>query len=372
VQKNLSTSSFKSLPTAFLMALPVCLFLRFGDLFLPPQTFTHRLWEALIVHREHGILPGPFYPNQMQRMQEQGDLAPYTPLAVKKTVFWETDSHGYRTHENPSPAAIVVVGDSTVLGTGLDQEETLAAVLMTKLQKTVYPYAPYYTMTPYLSDPRFQGTSPKTVIFTMMEWALPDLLQKPAPAEREKNPSLESFLKKILPPAQYQQLAILRDRAGKMSLMRFLEARLRGFVKSRLAKTPFETAPFQSNRMVFAKAKAGHADISLEKVKPILEIIRAYEKEMRARGAEFYFMPVPNKATIYADLLPRRPRPVFFETLLREARSAGIPLIDLKTPYDAAAARGELLYHLDDTHWNHLGVRLAAETAEKVIGKKHE
>lgn len=366
MSKNSSTSNSRNLPAAFLIALPVCLFLRFGDLLLPPQAFTHRLWEALIVHSEHEILPGPFYPNQKLRMEEQGDLAPYTPFAVKKNVAWETDSHGYRTRENLASASILIVGDSTVLGTGLDQEDTLAAVLARNLGRSVYPYAPYYALEPYLNDARAQAHLPKTVIFTMMEWALPDLLEKPAAAE-EKKAFLKPFLKRILPPAQHEQFAILLDRASKMSLLRFLEARLRGFVKSRFVKSPFETALFQNNRMVFAKTKAGHADIDVVKVKPILEVIRMYEKEMRARGAHFYFMPVPNKATAYAGLLPERPRPVFFDALVREARTGGISLIDLKTPYDAAISRGELLYHPDDTHWNRRGVLLAAEIAGTII-----
>ena len=48
----------------------------------PLNTFTFRIWEALVVLERNSFLKGPFYPNQHLTMNEEGDLANGTPGAI--------------------------------------------------------------------------------------------------------------------------------------------------------------------------------------------------------------------------------------------------------------------------------------------------
>jgi lysophospholipase L1-like esterase len=43
------------------------------------------------------------------------------------------------------------------------------------------------------------------------------------------------------------------------------------------------------------------------------------------------------------------------------AAREGIAVLDLTTPLESALARGESPYFADDTHWNAVGHRVAAE-----------
>ena len=46
-------------------------------------------------------------------------------------------------------------------------------------------------------------------------------------------------------------------------------------------------------------------------------------------------------------------------------REEGIGFIDLTVPYRAAVVRGEDVFREFDTHWNELGIRIAAEAVAR-------
>ncbi len=353
VEKNSSTSSFK-FPAAFALALAVCLFLRFAELFLPPQFFTHRVWEALIVHEQFAQLPGPVYPMFKIEMEEVGDLVPHTGLAVKKKVRWETDRYGYRKADSAlEDYPVVVVGDSTAMGTALDQGDLLSEVLEKKLGVPVYTYAPYYQLKTFLSDKRFKEHSPKTVVFVMMEWALPEILGEvtsPAPAKF-----------KLPVPA-----AVLMDRWAKKSLMRGIEGRVRAFMKSWMKKPSYLAAA--DGKMIFSAGTGAHPDQQPETAEEIARALKKYSDELKLRGTRFVFLPVPNKETVYWQLIPGKPEPVFMKTLLQKLKEAGVEAVDFYAALaDDYSKTGRFLYHADDTHWNPEGVRLAASLLEEKL-----
>lgn len=361
VKKNSSTSSFEP-PAAFMAALGLCTALLFTEILLPVNAFTHRVWEAVIVRTFHTLLPGPFYPGQKISMEEQGDLAPYTRFAVKKQANWETDRYGYRRKDSANrDYEVVIVGDSTTVGTGLTQDDMLSVKLESFLRKPVYPFAPYYEMDTYLKSAFYKNHPPKRVVFSMMEWALPDLIETKPPASSLHEKS-GSWLDGI---------AILLDRVSKMSLMRFLTARIKGFVKNKTAALPFSISETSEGPMVFPQGKSSHEELSLALVPKIVSVLKRYHEELNRRGIPMIFLPVPNKESFYYQLIPGRSVPIFYITLAKAANEAGIPTLDLIKFYANSRMKNRtLLYHLDDSHWNRYGAELAAEGLIQMIEPK--
>lgn len=363
VKKNSSTSSFK-LPAAFTAALAICALIFAVDLSLPKNAFTHRVWEALIVHQYHSLLPGPFYPKQKMSMEEQGDLAPYTRFSVKKRVTWETDRYGFRKKDSSNQDYdTVIVGDSTTIGTGLDQPDMLSEKLENILQKPVYPFAPYYEMDTYLESAFYKEHPPRRVIFSMMEWAIPDLIEneaKLAKRPKAKNPS-----------NCCEGLGIALDRVSKMSFLRFLTARVKGMIKNRSEAASFRTVQTDAGWMIFPEGKSAHREIPLSQVQRIIPVLKRYQETLKSRGIEMIFLPVPNKESLYYKMIPGRQVSIFYLTLAEAAREAGIPTLNLLEYYANVQFKDQtLLYHLDDSHWNRYGTQLAAEGLAQMIEPK--
>ena len=298
-------------------------------------------------------------------MTEEWDIAPRTPEAVKKHVTWVTDRYGYRiANSDVRTYPVVIVGDSTILGTGLDQPETPAAVLRKKLRLPVYPYAPYYEMETFLADPRFQKNPPRTVIFTMMEWAMPDMTARQIPAP-PPNPVF-SRMRNILSDSNYTRLGILLDRISKQSFFHFLEAQLRRGLKAPLGAA-FLSYEINSQRILFPKGKNAHPEIGAEEILPIAAKIRFYKEILKARGIHFIFLPVPNKETVYYPIIKQETRP-FLHELIGELKKEKISVVDSLTALDRDfAARHRLLYQTDDTHWNADGVEVLMEETASVL-----
>ncbi|MEE8424768.1 MAG: hypothetical protein V3S11_03010, partial [Elusimicrobiota bacterium] len=155
---------------AVLFLSPFAAALAMEVLVLPPDAFTFRCWEALTATEFPWLWRGPFYPGRRIEKTEQGDLGKRTEFAVEKRVVWETDRFGFR--KRPSPAVerpnIVLVGYSNLVGSGLTQEDTLAAVLERRVGRGVYPYASA-SIGAFLADPRFQERPPAEVVLVVSE-----------------------------------------------------------------------------------------------------------------------------------------------------------------------------------------------------------
>src|ERR1051325_9137182 len=96
---------------------------------LPIDFFTFRCWEALRVDIDGSLgLPGPFYPNRHLIKYEAGDKLGFRdPNRLK--AEWFTDEFGFRNRpcaRPPQQFDYVLLGDSNMVGSALDQAETLA------------------------------------------------------------------------------------------------------------------------------------------------------------------------------------------------------------------------------------------------------
>ena len=97
-------------------------------------------------------------------------------------------------------------------------------------------------------------------------------------------------------------------------------------------------------------------------------ILRAVARRLRQAGSELIVLPIPRKSVVYREMLPRGedPRPHLYGELLRELSENGVRAVDLMTPY--RARRKEVLFRKVDSHWNSLGMTIAAEALAKEMG----
>jgi hypothetical protein len=110
----------------------------------------------------------------------------------------------------------------------------------------------------------------------------------------------------------------------------------------------------------------------------IFSAIMSFRDQLAKRGIRLLVVPVPNKASVYPDMLTRRARhteePVNYKTLeiISLLRQAGIEVVDLFAVFKEARVSLPLndntSYYLpQDTHWSHEGMRLAAKTVGQKI-----
>ena len=315
--------------------------------FLPLNFFTFRVWEGMLVYKRSPLLPGPFYPNRKIAMIEEGDLGHGTPYAIKKPVRWETDRYGYRTADTEGYPEIVVIGDSNIVGSSLSQEHIFSEVLQRKLQRSVYPYAPG-DFNNFLRDPRFSLHPPKVVIFEQLErdilHSTPLRVLKPKHANRWAENPLLSWV------------AVVVDRMLKCEPVNFLKARI----------TP-KTLGMRYNNIFFFQGDGAVKDADPKEIGKTVAVLDQYRDYLKKRKIQFIYLPIPNKETIYFDCLPSGRRSTVLQQVLAELGRTEVAMIDLLKAYEKKRQMGVMPYQRDDTHWNEVGVDIAAQlVAERI------
>ena len=149
-----------------LVVSPFFIAIIFELFILRSDFFTFRIWEAAlsIPYR----YPGMYFPNlHIKKEKEYGDRY---RLGIKESrpVEWFTDAYGWRNRpeiERRQRYDAVVIGDSNIVGSFLDQKNTLAEVLAERAHKTVYSYASESTAVAlFFSDPRPVLRTPSLIV----------------------------------------------------------------------------------------------------------------------------------------------------------------------------------------------------------------
>ena len=343
----------------FLVAICVELFV------LPIHQFTFRVWESLVVKRSFGISKGQFYPNMHLQKNEEGDLAYYTPCAIKKDVRWVTDKYGYRkSNTTLKKHPIVIVGDSNTAGSSLDQEELLSEVLEKKLGQSVYPLAGERLRALFQHD-LLRKNLPEVVILADIERDIPESLPLLRPKDLRTPSRVEEVARRIRLNPVLQNIATATDRIFKANMLNYLRARINGSGPSwrRVDATP-ECPIF------FLQGAEANRPSSPERIEQAAHRLKGYSDFLQRKGIRFIFLPIPNKETIHYEYLNTQ-KPAFLERLVKRLRELNIEVIDTQKAFDEIYQKThKMLYHKDDTHWNALGVKITAELLEKQIKTK--
>jgi len=146
------------------------LILQLLELFvLPLDFFTFRVWEAAL--GTPFLYPGPFYPNiHIKKTREYGDCyRSGDPSKVQaKPVEWFTDASGWRNRpeiEKKDHYDMVVVGDSNIVGSFLDQKDTISEILGNRSGKVGYSYSLAHDKPGlFFSDPKIVQKKPSLLV----------------------------------------------------------------------------------------------------------------------------------------------------------------------------------------------------------------
>lgn len=327
---------------------------------LPIDFYYVRAWEALSPKKLTGVWSGAFYPSQYLDKIEKGDLGPHTKFAVDHRAVWQTDKYGMRNVTPKDHYDIIVLGDSTASGAGLSQEETLSSRVEALTSLNTYSYT-NGSIQDFLRDERFSNEQqPKIIIQSSMERMLPSIglpedlsLIKPVPLSVMDHLRLNSF---------FSHTAIFFDRAFDPTLFKFIKFKLTGH------KSHFYT--YEHDGILFISGDSANEAIAEEQLAQAIAALTSYSRQLTALGYRFIFVPAPNKENIYYSMLPSQTKPVFLQKLIAGLRQAGVEVVDTQTLFDTKFNKhGPVMYHSDDTHWNGLGVNLAAEAIAELLKK---
>ena len=321
--------------------------------FLPAEPFTYRTWEALTYQRLGRFSYGTFYRNQSTRRSEYGDLAHHSSFELRKEeIVWRTDRLGNRNDEFVQAPDIVLVGDSDLTGSGVSQENTLVNLINQDGRYHAYSIAPkgidelMRMMTYGVIDP------PRVVVFQRVER---DMLAIPpiGPAQRSLG---ETLISRIRTNDAAAVVIEGLDKVHAQRPLRYLEARLRGTMglANSYQSSVDGSVFFLRYTALLALVNYAPSDADLNHIAE--ELVR-YRDFLADRNIDFIFLPVPNKGTVYHDLVPLDSQPVFLSRLIQRLEADNVRVVDTFELFNREAAGG-LLYFRDDTHWNERAIRL--------------
>jgi hypothetical protein len=114
--------------------------------------------------------------------------------------------------------------------------------------------------------------------------------------------------------------------------------------------------PFLFFRDEVINFQTPHTD---EHIARLADNVAAFGRDLRERfGLTLYFIPVPNKITVYSQLATNQPYDGFLPRLCADLKSRGVDTVEMLPAFQH---RTNLLYWPSDTHWNAVGIRIGVE-----------
>ncbi len=342
-----------------LFILPIIIIPIFETFFLPVNFFNYRTWEALAFMNKNYKSEGPFYPNYQIEMDEEGDLAFHTPQAILQKTKWITDEIGYRNNQFIKNPDILLIGDSFFAGSSLDQSETLNNQLLSKLDSTgsIYTMAPASFKDFHSLYSRNIIHKPKTIIYSIVERNTPEVFDIYNQIKQTNNTI------KIKQSSFVSSIKSYSDRFTRLYFKEWV------FAKIHNKKGPGISSNINPS-FYFLKGKESNNKNETDLIYTI-NAIKSYKLFCDKNGIEFIFIPMPNKETVYYDLVPFDEQPNYLFKLDSAMQVNGIKTINpLKTYNEERKTSSELLYKLDDTHWTSKAVDCIAKEIVLLFNKK--
>lgn len=347
----------------------VCL-LDVGLRFTSVDPLTFRAWEAMSRHRPPGAA---FEPNRQYRQDRTyGDAAAMGNMPglrqYRREVF-TTDAFGFRNAGDlrTHGVAAIMIGDSSAVGSGVSDEETLPARLTALSGCGVYN-----------AGSEDAKPDPDRVLALSQKLGMHRGLVIHLYSEIRELPTV--------PPTQKRRmdhlLALTPDWVSSVA------GRIRGIITVSPLRILSERAlkTLENGRVLpnsyaanVVKAAVNNGDTMLF---PVAHVRNFYAKRdvaadywtwlqtsLRNEHLDLLVLLVPSKYWVYRPFLVDQPMlgdgaGDYLARLERELRAAGIPVLNLAPMFATQAAahlaRHEYLYWLDDTHWNAQGIDLAA------------
>lgn len=333
----------KFLIKILLFLLPLSIF--FIEGFLPYDSFTFRPWESLLFKSNRSFF---FYPNTQIDMISTGDLCHHTPNAIKRNEKWIVDDIGFRNNKYIENPDILLIGDSFIAGSSITQDSTLVNQLSQDFNNSIsiYAIAPASFSDFVAMHKKNIFETPKLIIFSKVERVIP-----------------EDFNSSVLPNINYKQnishIDIIIDKIKRHYMVNYLISRL-------LNSTGNGVRGKNNSHMFFINGINQEYDPSY--CEKTLKIIKKYKKYCDKINVEFLFLPIPNKETVYYDYAGFEKQPNNLSRLVPLFNKNQINIISAIDIYNKHREESnELLYQLDDTHWNTNGIKLISSEIKKYI-----
>lgn len=327
--------SERSYQAYWLTVALVCNLLLAGSvltMWLRPQAFYWRAWEYFsdIVYRNQSVPPRWEGPEKGDRSRNH-----YFYYQEARQTQVSTDQDGFRSVPIPSRAyPVAVLGDSTIFGSGLSDDETLPWRLALELGLPVFNGA---RTTPGNALARPELSHVRLVIEGRTEAALTAI----EPGETRPAPAYQ--------PLRQGDMGVLRS--APLALYFWPARVLRSGERiandiELLVKKHGRTQPY-----LFKRHRRKPAD--LERV---AAAVLANQRALAQRGISYVFLPVPASQTFYAEDVDAFTRS-FIPRLTRRLRELGVPCLDLTGPF--AQSKDQGLFLPTDTHWNDKATAIA-------------
>lgn len=339
-----------SLIVALALLLPVL------ELALPINRFSFRAWEALMIRRREAPLPGLFYPNIDLTMTEVGDLAPYKDQQIARPARWRIDRAGYRNSVFCSSPEIIVAGDSMATGTGLSQSETVGDRLSQLTESCVYSFNHESLESALKTTVRWKW-KPKRLVFVIVERTLEELAAFPV----IENPPKIRRWKFFFQERGLSYPITLSERLQHSNFAQYRNAH--GFFPA-VSRALFghEFTSGLDPKMLFFQGEPAHHAKTANFLQNRAELLASYKRGLKEMGIELLVVIVPNKESIYPELIPSQLRSPILPALYGELEKKRVPFLDLYHPFRKGfVAEKKFYYLLDDTHWNAEGAGLASQ-----------
>jgi SGNH hydrolase-like domain, acetyltransferase AlgX len=353
----------------------------------------YRTWEAALVEPGTETQPGKFAPGRaVQKSRAFGDLANmgnFVDMREYRAEDFRADEFGFRNDPfgNKTNFMGVVVGDSFVVGPDEPESLTLPGQL-TQLSGGYFYNAggPEATAENVLELTSRLHLVSGIIVYELLERkarSFPPGVSLPGSAATVPQGRFHVLLSDI-------EATWKSAKATLPAPVRFVARRIKlsfdsvspaAIVSQRTMKriendawlpNPYAKAVLRQRLnngadMLFILTDRGTA----ENVDALAASWGSYLASFSARMAERDFstivLLVPNKYTVYEPLLVDQ-SPSHSENVLEriegELRRTGTPVVNVTTSFQTAAAqelaRGRYLYWRDDTHWNSLGINIAA------------
>jgi hypothetical protein len=333
-------------------------------------------------YRAHEMLAEETRYRENQRVEmiePHGDLLAIDPqldreMARPKEMTFQTDSRGFRNESEFEAGDLVVVGDSFVVGIGNTQKYTITAQLTRNHGVAAYnmgfPAGPFqYANT--VAEARSELGAGICIVLVMFEGNDFQIIDPAELAARKAVPrGIQDFIKgyfgAIKAPFEVSKVFFGLFSQG-IERLRLLLDNDPEQVADTAADVTF-VRNVAGKPMVFLK---GYAEVVMRDSYADFDYIH----EQFARATPDLIVFAPDKYRVYGPLLdddsvhdlPQAQ----LEHLARVATELKIPLLDLTEALDqrtrSLLGRGDLTYWRDDTHWNPVGIEVAANEIAQVL-----
>jgi hypothetical protein len=323
---------------------------------LPSDAFAFRFWEGMVTRQVY-LLPGPFYPNRRLDKWTAGDQQPRAPR--RKFVRFQSDEFGQRNAPGRGDQYdVVVIGDSNVVGSHIDEPDTIRAALERECNCRVYAYGPYLPVNilSFLSDRRFERNPPKWVV---LEFRPGDIEARNLPIYdgcRQPQYPEGSLVGRFCPmhvlPTGTQPLVQILDWLGVGGRHEVL------VLVDRIMKQSAYHAVHARLRLVGPGRPSANPEATAAEVSYAIEAFRSYQAALAARGTRLLLFSMHNQ----------KPGPASVSPWNDELRDAGLRLVSI----DTTTTPPELFSRWwleDDSHWREESIAFSAALMWRAIGE---